>query len=192
MNKDNHHKPNNLLKVFFFYSGGLSAVGWTGGVGLGGFLIGSTCGAIGGCWPEVVPKKLAKSFWFSVGCCFGSVAKILRFGSGLTSGLVSIGFWSVFPKKFVKSGCLLIGGWIGGFWTGLFTLGVGFWIGEGETAFIGLLTGVLIGDGAGFTVFEGSAGLGWGFGCYFGGYGFFSGCLLDDLASSCTLDAINA
>lgn len=64
MNKDNHHKPNNLLKVFFFSSGGLSAVGWTGGVTLGGgFLIGSTAGgATGGCWPEVVPKKLAKSF----------------------------------------------------------------------------------------------------------------------------------
>lgn len=39
-------------------------MGWTGGFGLGrGFLIGSTAGgAIGGCCPEVVPKKFAKSF----------------------------------------------------------------------------------------------------------------------------------
>lgn len=177
MNKDNHHKPNNLLNVFFFSSGGLSAGGWTtGGFTLGGgFLIGSTTGgATGGCWPEVVPKKLAKSFWLRVGCCFGLGSKTLRFGSGLTSGFISAGFESVFPKKFVKSGCLLEGGWTGeGFVTG--TFGAGFWIGEGETTLIGLLTGAggFIGGVTGFDTFGGSTGLGWVLGCYFGGYGFF-------------------
>ena len=178
MNKDNHHKPNNLLKVFFFSSGGLSAVGWTtGGFTLGGgFLIGSTTGGTtGGCWPEVVPKKLAKSFWFRVGCCFGLGSKTLRFGSGLTYGFMSTGFESVFPKKFVKSGCLLEDGWTGGgFVTGL-TLGAGFWMGEGGTVFIGLTTGAggFVGAVTGFATFGGSACFPVGLGCYFGGSVFF-------------------
>lgn len=199
MNKDNHHRPNSLLNVFFFSSGGLSAVGrTTGGFTTGGFttlgggfLIGSTAGGatIGGCWP-VVPKKFAKSFWLRVGCCFGLGSKTLRFGSGLTYGLMS-SFGSVFPKKFVKSGCLF--GWTGGFVTGL-TFGAGFWTGEGGTTLIGLFTGAegLAGGTTGFTTFGVSTGLPWGLGCYFGGSGFFSDCLPDGFASSCTFDAIKA
>lgn len=181
--------PNNLLNVFFFYSGFFSSVGWGGGVG--GLTLGG--GLLSGLAAGLVPKKLVKSlgggftgFWFPppIGSCTGCGF----IGSTFTYGFGS-GLGSVFPpKKLVKSKGWLAGyGFGGGCWTG-FVLGVrfcgGVWTGDGETSFFGggwgtTLIGVVGPLRGGWGAYLGALGSGLGSGFLSAGFVILASAILE-------------